>query len=61
MLQEQQQEAMQNWQRRNSVGDTNVGANNAWMQNALQAYMSLIGQKAPGTTLPANGTLPWAV
>jgi len=56
-----QQEAMQNWQRQNTVGDTNVGANNAWMQNALNSWLGLIGQKAPGVTLPTNGTLPWAV
>lgn len=55
------QEAQTNWQRRNQVGDTNVGAGNAWMQNALNAWLGLIGQKAPGVTLPANGTLPWAV
>jgi hypothetical protein len=61
MFQTQSQEDTTNWGRRNTVGDTNVGANNAWMQNALAAYMNLVGQKAPGGTLPANGQLPWAV
>jgi hypothetical protein len=58
MLQEQQQEAMQNWQRQNTVTDTNVGNWNDWSQAAIKQYMELIGA-APGVNLPAVGTMPW--
>jgi hypothetical protein len=48
------QEAAQNWQRGNTVGDTNVTNNNAWNQGLISTLLSIIGSKAPGTTLPAN-------
>jgi len=53
-----QQEAMQNWQRKNQVSDTNVGNWNNWSQAAIKAYMELVGA-APGVNLPAPGTMPW--
>jgi hypothetical protein len=52
-------EAMQNWTRRNTVGDTNVGTNNQWNQDTLNAFMQLVGGVAPGVNLPAAGTVPW--
>jgi hypothetical protein len=47
-------EAAQNWQRGNTVGDTNVSNNNEWNQGLISTLLSIIGSKAPGTTLPAN-------
>jgi len=56
-----QQEAMANWQRQNAVGDTNAQQQNAWNADILKTYLQLVGGTAPGVTLPANGSLPWAV
>jgi hypothetical protein len=53
------QEAMQNWTRRNTVGDTNVGTQNQWNQDTLNAFMQLVGALPPGMTLPGAGTVPW--
>jgi len=47
-------EAAQNWQRANTVSDTNVGNTNEWNQGLISTLLSIIGSKAPGTTLPAN-------
>lgn len=47
-------EASQNWQRGNTVGDTNVGNRNAWNSGLMQTLLSIVGAKAPGTTLPGN-------
>ena len=60
MMEAANQEAMQNWTRRNQVADTNVGAQNQWNQDILNTYLQLVGGTAPGTTLPAAGTVPWA-
>jgi hypothetical protein len=48
------QEAATNWQRQNTVGDTNVANRNAWNSGLMQTLLSIIGSKAPGTTLPAD-------
>jgi len=48
------QETTANWQRQNTVGDTNVGNRNAWNSGLMNTLLSIIGSKAPGTTLPAN-------
>ena len=48
------QEAAQNWQRGNTVGDTNVANRNAWNQGLMQTLLSIIGARAPGTTLPTD-------
>jgi hypothetical protein len=48
------QEAAQNWQRGNTVGDTNVTNRNQYNQGLMQTLLSIIGAKAPGTTLPTD-------
>jgi hypothetical protein len=48
------QEAAQNWQRGNTVGDTNVANRNQWNQGLMQTLLSIVGAKAPGTTLPTD-------
>jgi hypothetical protein len=47
-------EASQNWQRGNTVGDTNVTNRNAWNQGLLATLLQIVGAKAPGTTLPTD-------
>lgn len=49
-----QQEAATNWQRQNTVGDTNVGNRNAWNSGLMQTLLAMVGARAPGTTLPAD-------
>lgn len=53
-------EAAQNWQRQNTVGDTNVGNRNQWNQGILPLLLQLVGAKAPGTTLPADTSMYYA-
>ena len=48
------QEASANWQRQNTVGDTNVGNRNAWNSGLMQTLLSIVGAKAPSATLPAD-------
>ena len=48
------QEAAQNWQRQNTVGDTNVGNRNAWNQNMINTLLQIVGSKAPSAVLPAG-------
>jgi len=43
-----QQEAMQNWQRGNTVADTNLAAQNAWKQGNIQDLIALLPQLIPG-------------
>jgi Predicted membrane protein len=59
MMEAANQEAMQNWQRQNAVGDTNVNQQNQWNADILKTYLQLVGGTAPGVTLPAAGTVPW--
>jgi peptidoglycan hydrolase-like protein with peptidoglycan-binding domain len=47
------QEATQNWQRGNTVSDTNIGNANTWNSGLMQTLLAMVGAKAPGTTLPA--------
>ena len=48
------QEVAQNWQRGNTVSDTNVANRNQWNQGLMQTLLSIIGARAPGTTLPTD-------
>lgn len=52
-----QQERLANWQRENQVSDTNAGARNTWNQDMLSTLLGIVGQRAPGTTLPDLATL----
>jgi hypothetical protein len=47
-------ETTSNWQRGNTVGDTNVGNRNQWNQGIMQTLLQLAGAKAPGTTLAGD-------
>ena len=48
------QEMLANWQRQNTVGDTNVANRNTYNQGLMQTLLSIVGARAPGTTLPTD-------
>lgn len=52
--QSQSQAALANWQRQNTLADTNYQTNNAYTNSALQAMLGLLPEliKNPGLTLP---------
>lgn len=47
------QQAMSNWQRQNTVADTNVATGNAWNQNMLNTILSMI--QSGGKNIPQSG------
>jgi hypothetical protein len=48
-----QQEAMQNWQRQNQVGDSNASNQNAWRQSVIDQVSAMLPM------LGANGLPSW--
>jgi hypothetical protein len=60
MMEAANQEAMQNWQRQNAVGDTNVANRNEWNQGLINMLLQLIPSAAPGTVFPADMTGAYA-